>query len=322
MRLTPFDPAPSSRDDDENALQTDVMRFMAIIAFCLLVVFIPLAKSLPDTVEPSPEIIQQDIDREILEGEVDRLQALNALLMRRLARLQEHMTDLIGERVQLAEVEDRLDAAEGELATLHTEVRAERTRSHLLQERLNRVLRQLRRQEERIIEAEERVLPTPRPAPTVAATPTAVAPPLSPPAVVVTEPTPRPRPTAAAPPGRQVIRFASHDDLLELVRGGSIEFVVHTFGKLFRLLPQRTGFTFRLIDRFDTSERTYYMPEGNVPLEVLVAFRRHHANLVSPSWRFYLKVSPELEDELTRRTAGGLAGDYVIHRDGSVRHVP
>jgi len=59
-------------DSESEALQADVMRFMAIIAFSLLIIFIPLIQSLKEeTVEEKqqPEIIVEKVTQQIMEKE-------------------------------------------------------------------------------------------------------------------------------------------------------------------------------------------------------------------------------------------------------------
>ena len=58
--LNPFSPLlPPDTDNDQEleSLQTDVMRFMAIVAFCLLVIFIPLVNKRPPIPPVPPEPI-------------------------------------------------------------------------------------------------------------------------------------------------------------------------------------------------------------------------------------------------------------------------
>lgn len=320
MRFSFFDHGPAVGEDEENALSTDVMRFMAIIAFCLLVVFIPLVKSMPDTVERQTEVVSTQVDTEALMREIERLSSLNTTLIQRVIRLQERLTEMTLERVRLAEVEGRLRATRDELRGMEQELGQERDRRYVLQSRLDRLSRRLREHQERIEGFEEALDGVPTAAATEPATPlpTEVALP-----VPMIEPTPVPEPTSAPvpqTPGRQIVRFASHEDLLDLIGQGELDFVIHTYGKLFRVVPGGSAFDFDLVDRLDVSERTYYMPEANVPLEILRAFRQRHANLASRSWEFYLKVSEQLELSLQRGLRTGAPGAYVIHRDGRVAH--
>lgn len=75
--------------DDVEALQTDIMRFMAILGFCLMVIF-AMVQSLPNVVvEHEPELISQDI---LLE-QVKDLEAKAKTLERELLEAEQILQD-------------------------------------------------------------------------------------------------------------------------------------------------------------------------------------------------------------------------------------
>lgn len=93
--------------DELEALQTDVMRFMAIIAFCLLVIFIPLAKEIPEVSEKTQEIIQENIDlKEQLKN-----------LLKKIANLESEVDNLAKETKKSKEYEAEINDLKEKILT-------------------------------------------------------------------------------------------------------------------------------------------------------------------------------------------------------------
>ena len=86
------------RNSDGDALQTDVMRFIAIIAFCLLVIFIPIVQSIPrEVTKKIPILIEENrnlnrrltqLDAEI-GGQLLLIKSLNDAVRLKNKRIQE-----------------------------------------------------------------------------------------------------------------------------------------------------------------------------------------------------------------------------------------
>jgi small-conductance mechanosensitive channel len=75
--------------DDVEALQTDIMRFMAILGFCLMVIF-AMVQSLPDvTIKNEPDLIS----KELLEHQIAELEKQAQDVLKKLEVVKQSLTD-------------------------------------------------------------------------------------------------------------------------------------------------------------------------------------------------------------------------------------
>jgi small-conductance mechanosensitive channel len=106
--------------DDTEALQTDIMRFLSILGFCLMIIF-ALVQSLPppSTTTPAPQAISEAM----LTHQIESYQAQVAQLKQQLEALQAaHQQQKQQWQQQLNQSQQRLNQSAQQLQQEHTEL--------------------------------------------------------------------------------------------------------------------------------------------------------------------------------------------------------
>jgi hypothetical protein len=140
----------SSGPDEVEVLQTDVMRFMAILGLCLMIIF-ALVQSLPQTPADSRPEVQT---REMLMDQIQALQARMQRLETEVARKQQELakakqaakvaqTKKEAVQEKLDQMQDSLDAQGQRLTDLEQAVEEKRERMSSLQEKVRKARQEL-----------------------------------------------------------------------------------------------------------------------------------------------------------------------------------
>jgi hypothetical protein len=270
-------------DDVDHVLETDVMRFLAIIAFCLLVIFIPIVKSLPDERVQDP--------------------SLTPIAVQTPSPVPPTATASPKKVIVAPVSEDPVTPI----------VRTQTP------------------------ESTPTATPTPRQEPTGVPTPTpSEMPIISPPSTPTVRPSPPPveaRVRAPATPvadepapvpteaetGQWRVKFQSDAVMTYLLRRGAIDLFIHTSGIVLSVEGKRNGgFDFERVDRLEVDLSTYQMLESSIPSEILWSFRRTLANLETPDWEFFIKLSPTINRNLQTFMATNSPGVIVISANEGV----
>ncbi len=308
---------------DTESLQTDVMRFMAILGLCLTAVF-ALVRSIPQPLEASPPepAANPDLLRQVSARQL-RLSTLEQQAALAKDRLQEKQNGIAQAEVALTEVQSRLRAV---LAS------EERTRKEqdLARAEMHRLNRELAREQQRVTAAErttrhrerqladtERLLQETREELTRQATIERSLEPVTPepiPPADKRQPAPR-GPVAAPAESGFVLRFESDSALDRLLRTRSARFfaMLGTQAWSLTLRGPRPIFTEDAFPR-----RFYEMSPATVPPSYRQALRLA-AGATSPQpvvWGVELPASVEHSVTALMRNAAG--GVLVIGGDGAV----
>jgi hypothetical protein len=104
-----------------------------------------------------------------------------------------------------------------------------------------------------------------------------------------------------------------------LLRRGAIDLFIHTSGIVLSVEGKRNGgFDFERVDRLEVDLTTYQMLESSIPSEILWSFRRTLANLETPDWEFFIKLSPTINRNLQTFMATNSPGVIVISANEGV----
>ena len=323
-------------------LQTDVMRFMAIIGFCLMAIF-ALVQSLPTGLgDARPKLEhprQMELDLAALKRHARRLRRQLAVLEQDLEMVRGEMQEALAQRdeaerlrqrsIAEAEVTERrlkessrrldwltrlADRARGELDDVSRSLaRARRDLAkteaghEALEQQIGagrRTLTELRRE----LRAERRALSATETQLQASARELARYQQLEP------EREPEPEPTASPPPDSGfTMHFASEDSLSALVQGGQVRLYALLGRQAWKLLEQPGGARFER----DALPKTYFeMHAHTVPGRYLKAMQSVVADPLKLTWGVTLPDQTRLRiTELMSRRRGG---DLVIHGDGRV----
>jgi len=290
------------KQSDTDALQADVMRFMAILGLCLTAVF-ALGQSLPDPASRVPPAATETSALPTQDSEIEQ----RAALLR--ARLQ-----------QTLERQQRIEAELADSRKLLAETRVEVERSQRYRERLEVQLDSLGAELAQRRD-ELRRLPTPvQVPPKVSASPTpgAASPP---PPATTSSPVPRPAEAAdvQAPSSRETgftLRFASDAALSQLVREGSVRLLGMAGAKAWLLALDRGGPRFAP----HPPPRSFHeMTPATVPLEYVRALGARSDAPGSSDVVWGVELPADLERRISQLLSGAEgSGALVIRADGGV----
>ena len=316
--------------DESESLQADVMRFVAILGLCLMVIF-ALVQSLPAVPESREAARERAAERAELVARLGELEGALAEALERAGAAEAALADaadpadvealaaaLTDARETLAEREGQREATEALAARLDA-VEAARTRSEAALARAEAESDELRAALEA---ATAPVEPPPaelEPAPAVEPTPTVdpIEPAeLVPPAdAAPAEPTPVEEPPA--PPVEEPaeegfrLRFASEEALYALVASGTIGVYARVGDEGFRLAGNgRAMVIAALPPRFNE------MAPSTIPAALPGLLERAGAGPGAATWG--VTLSAATERAIVARTEGATGGTLVIGADGRV----
>ena len=138
--------------------------------------------------------------------------------------------------------------------------------------------------------------------------------PVMPPPPRPSPPAPKPAPAAAAKADSLTLRFASDTDFLKLVSGAVIEVYAYDAGAAFKLTP---GLTFASAAR---PPQVHELLEETIPPLVRTALSRT-APAGDGALVWGVRLPPGIESSIERHLTEQRTGVLLIDRNGSVRHV-
>ncbi len=307
-----LDPEPLG-DSSEEALQTDVMRFMAILGLCLTAIF-ALVQSIPLTpADPRPEIQSPDQ----LRQEVEALQTEATALRAELARLQ-HLAASAQTQAQAGADRDaalrrQAEAGSEELARLGRAVDQRRQALQRLEAELRargRTLSELRREIDRERQALSRLSRETTAARAAIATAQIEA-------NAEPEVKPPPEPSVVAPSKEGFsLRFGSDEALTRLVRDGRVS--------LFALAPARAWRLELGVDgpHFTPAQaprRFHEMTPESVPGALVRALQRDPGIQRHERVTWAVALPDDIAQAIREAMSGLRGGTLLIGDDGRVR---
>jgi hypothetical protein len=315
-RSAKYTAAPGSGGSDTETLQTDVMRFMAILGLCLTAVF-ALVQSLParktdrPKEEPPAEPLQQSSESEQTQALELRaqLQRLSAQTGQARARHDQAKKSLTSTQEQLAHALDELDQARRERVHLTAELEGLRRALGQGRQALQAVqtANNLARRQEQPDEQQ----PPPRRDSQPVEAPGA-------------QPEDAPRPRVAGQTRRSepvsaaqgfTLRFASSETLDRLVGIGSVRFYGMARKRAWRLSLQRGAPGFAQ-DAFPA--QFHEMSPATVPRPYVEAFVKSAQDLKGSAVVWGVQLPPETERQIASLTRDVQGGALVIGADGQV----
>lgn len=296
----------AAESDDVEALQTDIMRFMAILGFCLMVIF-AMVQSLPQSeVQHEPQIVS----KEILEQELKELLDTYKNLEAKVEDLKEKEQN---RRSQLEVIAKKVDSGKEDLALLQTEisskvndlltVRSKISKQEAQAESVSRAIEQLEKERDQKIqkEKEEKLrklrekpqpIEKPKPEQTKVEVPQKSEPP----------------PKAEKKKGLS-LRFASDETLLSLIERGVVKFYLSKNGQYFRVT--KTAIKLEPLDA-----QFYQMSSYTVPNSLIKQIKRKFT--VTRSTLYGVTLNNRVQSQLSKYVSQQKSGELVINSDQSV----
>jgi seryl-tRNA synthetase len=285
---------------NDEALQTDVMRFLAIIAFSLLVIFIPIVQSLPrEATEAVPVLIEENrnLKRRLarigaeIGGQLRVIDSLNEALRQKNKKIQE-LLDMEKTLKNRQSKSNRLQAALSQ-----KKIEAQQLKAKMKVMERNNVAGRKR------LRAIQKKLETSR---------------------IFSQAPERIRKKTGIKsrkgPPRVDIVFASQQTLLEFVESGKVRIFLFTGDYGFQLQYRRGNMTYRRLDRISGSR--YTMPNSRIPEAIRRVSRQYLGNILRDDHRYELKLSPSIQKNLSDSLNRHLSGKFVITRTGRIEHEP
>ena len=338
--------------NDVEMLQTDVMRFFAILALCLMAIF-ALVKALPMAPPAGQPVIAPPDD---LRAEARALQKQIALLKEKLAQIQTQVQAATVAARQSSSraskaardeqaVRDRLIKTQQELR--YTSQSLSKTQADLLEReaKLDKILSDIDRKQHRHSELKSRIenetqklkvlqaalnkaqeklnrLPQQKqpPAKKLSDAPPARKLSEAPPAKKVSDAPPAKK-VSDAPPAPQpknkgfTLRFASDAALQELIARGEVNFFALTGKKAWQLHLSAGQTVFSPVE---SPRKIYEMESSTVPHAYTEAFRHKVAAFGRGSVTWGVTLPAQTSASITRLIAGRDGGDLLIMPDGEV----
>ncbi len=271
----------SSGTDEADVLQTDVMRFMAILGICLMIIF-ALVKAIPMTPpDASPIIESQDsLNREI-QGLKSRISTLRTELAEVLSDIKGAKQKRTAVTQSLLSIKNELETSRQNLAEMGKALKERKTPFSKMRHEMKKEAVNIRKQEQALARQRKSA-------------------PVSPTEDVTQE--------------GFVVRFVSDAALTALIEKRVIQFYA-MIGKTARELRIKDG-----VARYDTSSRPssfYEMSSRTVPESYIDTLKQAVAVLGdNVTWGVIL---PEkIQKRIHLQMAGKTGGILVIHSNGQV----
>ncbi|MBW2410974.1 MAG: hypothetical protein JRF72_14335 [Deltaproteobacteria bacterium] len=324
----------TSLSNDVEMLQTDVMRFFAILALCLMAIF-ALVKALPMAPSDAEPVLNSTTVQPVI-APPDDLRAEAQSLQKQIARLKEMLAEIQTQvnaataaarqsssqaskaakdeqaaHHRLAETQRELQSASESLAQTRTDLQNRAAKLDKLLEDIDR--KQHKRSELKSqIEAETQKLEA------LQASLNRTREKISRPASQKQSSPKKPSSTQAAPepkPKGFTLRFASDAALQELIVRGDVDFFALT-GKKTWQLHLRTGQP--AFSPVESPRKIYEMESSTVPREYSKAFRHSVAAFGRDAITWGVTLPARTSASISRLIAGRDGGDLLIMPDGEV----
>ncbi len=313
MSPHPWLPNPELGTDAASTLemlQTDVMRFLAILALCLMAIFALVQSLPPERVVASPQLESRELmaaEAEALEARVEALRSEHEQLRRSLAEAREALAASTREnaekRVQLARLDEqikaqaeRLGQERAALAKFNAQVHdAKRTLAEL-KENLATLRAEIDQSRIRLASQRQALEAMGNPETAKAGqTPAAVEP----------------------PEATLELRFESDRVLTELVRSAQVAFYARSAGRFWRLEADESGL------RFTASrppKELYEMRAATVPMKFVEALRGRVAMFDRNRIVWGVTLPPAARQAIAKGSRDHRSGILVIGPDAGIEH--
>jgi len=314
-----------SADADLDALQTDVMRFMAIIAFSLLVIFIPLVRAIPekDTTN-NLEVLKKN---QHLMSEIQKLKERTANQAKQIDTLMKNSSALEKKKekelsVVLVQIKGESRKRKIKINQLQDFLKKERIQNKEARQKLNNYEKNFYEVQVKLVQLQSRYKIALK----------SKAKKQRAPALIKTEKVPKvlqenqkkgvvKQPLSSKPPreGKSRVIFSSEGSLLHLIENGGVNFYLFSSGKLFESYVDGGRVFYRQLSKSPLTQ--YEMSCALVPASIQSAIKQQLSNILGSSKRCFLTLSTGINDNLKVSISKYKSGTFVIGQNGSVTYV-
>jgi myosin heavy subunit len=313
-----------SADADLEALQTDVMRFMAIIAFSLLVIFIPLVRAIPErdttinleVLKKNQKLVQEVIKlKKMTQNQESKILAL----MKNNLELKKNKNVEVA--ASLGRLQEETKKREKKIQQLQRSLKEEKIQNQEAHKKLSKFkksyygvqlkLVQLQKSHKMVLKQQPEIPSSPSVAKTEKVS-KAKAEKKQKPSLAKRPPSKTPR------EGKSRVIFSSEEGLLRLIENGDVKFFVLTSGKLFESYIKESRIFYRNLSKPPLTQ--YEMSCTLVPASIQKSIKRELSNVLGPSRRCLLTLSEGINKNLKAAVSRYKSGQFKISRDGTVLH--
>lgn len=298
-------------DADSDALQTDVMRFMALLAFVLMAIF-ALVQALPVAPSDLRPMLEQaaNLKHDIaeLEHHIDNQRQLIRRINERIAQAIEIRRRLRTETeqrtAQLARTLERLQPLQRALASSRRELETIKTRLNRDSASLTTLRRALERERQRLHRVEARLMRVRQQAE-------------APQAAATAEVAPPARTTRVAPVPKRgfSLKFESDAAFNRLLDNHTLRFYAMVGKRFWRVTLERQRPRYQADSR---PQRYYEMAPDTVPGAYVESFRRIVSAPGRDRVRWGVVLPAAMVASISERIQGRRAADIIIHANGQV----
>lgn len=290
--------APST---DTEALQTDVMRFIAIIGLCLTAIF-SLMRSItevPETSLDDAETLRQQLNS--LQNKLDQEHSLTQVLKSKLSTNQARLEHASQQDDELQQMRDRLSDLSRALNNKNDE--QQELQQALVEYRAeNQILQQQLSAFQQEAERAKNAQPDPHP-PAVES------------ASTLPQPKELPQPKDLPQPGF-VLKFASAETLNQLVEKNRVQLLAIVKQQTWRLRLHGRKASFH---QTAMPDRYYEMLPATLPARYRHAFHTSSKQTGNASTVWAVQIPLNTEQQIQRLLQTHTTGELIIQADGSVR---
>ena len=289
--------------NENETLQTDILRFLAIIGFCLMAVF-ALVQAIPVTADTAPVIENMDNAAKAQARELEHLRSENRSLRKSLNQLMGHEGIARSREKELVRAKEELDRQKKAIDRLIETHITQRNDLIDYKRRLSRrekeieALKEAKNQLDLALQKavkEIRDLTTQKMAS-------------------------EPGPTPASDQKGLYVAFKSDQVFLDLLRADRISLFINISGMKpgFRVIPKGNRIDF-VSERAETGLDLWELKENLVPVQIIEAFRSW-TTLSSREKILTVGLTPEISRQI--RDRGVSAGRFIIREGGAVSYSP
>lgn len=296
--------APTTSDDSA-ALESDVMRFMALLGFCLMVIF-ALVQSLPVApVSQSNELVSQELlddSRKQLKSELHALEEKLRIVEQRVANekqeLHKLLTDQSDLKQQMGNYQQYLNQQRQQVVELSEAVKKQQSKLNQVQTETERLLERFAvlRQQQRDIQPLKDA---------VEALSSSESKPIEP------ESSSQSPQQSAQDENGYSLRFASEQALLRLINRGQVNQLAKVGGHFWRLQNGR-------FIRAEGAITFYEMASHTVPSAIKRMLRQSVSISGMSKVTWAIELPGNIEQQLHARMAERSNGELIISADGRV----
>lgn len=300
--------------DDVEALQTDIMRFMAILGFCLMVIF-AMVQSLPDVdVQQDPQIVS----KELLEKQIENLELKAKDIEQKLQNLDNTLSN---KQQQITEIEQALLASKQNLQDTKDKLQKELIDLTAARQNTNRQERQiakLNRQTARLESLKQSAIDNirnPKPRTQSQSKPEESKPQQTPTPqkeqVEVEQSKPQPTQSEGKEQEKGLsLRFSSDQALMSLIQKNTIKFYVVKNKQYFRVLANGK------VKVESINAQFYQMSAYTVPMSFKNRIKQHFT--LTRSAKFGVTLPSNIEQQLYQFVNKHKSGELIIDANGKV----